>query len=80
MLEKFAMARLKAFSLDRAKTDTQSTSRLSPHVHYGEISVRHIYYVVRPTDLYKLGAHFSLRCEAGQCVDGTMGTGSAGLQ
>ena len=41
------MARLKAFSLDRAKTDTASTSRLSPHVHYGEISVRHIYYVVR---------------------------------
>ena len=41
------MARLKAFSIDRAKTDTASTSRLSPHVHYGEISVRHIYYVVR---------------------------------
>ncbi len=41
------MARLKAFTVDRAKTDTASTSRLSPHVHYGEISVRHIYYVVR---------------------------------
>ena len=47
MLENFAMARLKTFSLDRAKTDTASTSRLSPHVHYGEISVRHVYYVVR---------------------------------
>ena len=41
------MARLKAFTVNRAKTDTASTSRLSPHVHYGEISVRHIYYVVR---------------------------------
>lgn len=41
------MQRLRIFSADRYKTDTHSTSRLSPHVHYGEISVRHIYYVVR---------------------------------
>ena len=47
MLEKFVMQRLRAFSADRSKTDTRSTSRLSPHVHYGEISIRHIYYVVR---------------------------------
>ena len=53
MLESFAMTRLKTFSLDRAKTDTASTSRLSPHVHYGEISVRHIYYVVRPKDVLR---------------------------
>ena len=48
LLEKFVMSRLKAFSEDRSKTDTRSTSRLSPHIHYGEISVRHIYYVVPP--------------------------------
>ena len=49
VLEKFVMSRLKDFSVDRSKTDTESTSRLSPHIHYGEISVRHIYYVVPPT-------------------------------
>ena len=47
VLEKFVMQQLKAFSADRCKMDTRSTSHLSPHVHYGEISVRHIYYVVR---------------------------------
>jgi hypothetical protein len=43
--------RLKAFDHDRAKTDRQSTSRLSPHVHYGEISARHIYYVAKHAEL-----------------------------
>ncbi len=41
--------RLRTFSAHRSKTDRESTSTLSPHVHYGEISNRHIYYVVRPS-------------------------------
>jgi cryptochrome 2 len=43
--------RLRAFDRDRAKTDRQSTSRLSPHIHYGEISVRHIHYVAKQQEL-----------------------------
>lgn len=48
-LEKFVQERLSTFSNDRAKTDRSSTSRLSPHVHYGEVSVRFMYYVVSPS-------------------------------
>lgn len=48
LLEKFVADRLRNFSKQRAKTDRESTSTLSPHVHFGEISNRHIYYVVRP--------------------------------
>ena len=39
--------RLHAFSADRAKTDRASTSRLSPHIHYGEVSSRTIYAVAQ---------------------------------
>lgn len=35
--------RLEKFTKDRAKTDRNSTSRLSPHIHFGEVSVRRIY-------------------------------------
>lgn len=40
------MQRMPHFSANRAKTDVRSTSRLSPHLHHGEISTRHNYYVV----------------------------------
>lgn len=45
-LERFVQERLSTFSNDRSKTDRSSTSRLSPHIHFGEVSVRFIYYVV----------------------------------
>lgn len=48
VLDDFVRRRLPAFDADRAKTDRASTSRLSPHVHYGEISVRFIFHVARP--------------------------------
>lgn len=35
--------RLRHFDADRAKTDRNSTSRMSPHIHFGEISARTIY-------------------------------------
>ena len=47
LLDDFVLRRLAAFDADRAKTDRASTSRLSPHVHFGEISVRFIFHVVR---------------------------------
>ncbi|CAL8468600.1 g8140 [Coccomyxa elongata] len=46
-LEIFVTNRLHEFSTHRAKTDRESTSGLSPHIHYGEISNRHIYYVAK---------------------------------
>ena len=47
ILERFVSNGLQEFNAHRAKTDRESTSSLSPHVHYGEISTRHIFYVVR---------------------------------
>ncbi|KAG7672050.1 hypothetical protein Ndes2526B_g06988 [Nannochloris sp. 'desiccata'] len=35
--------RLRQFAADRAKTDRNSTSKLSPHIHFGEISARGVY-------------------------------------
>ena len=45
-LENFVKARLADFTRDRAKTDRSSTSCLSPYIHYGELSIRFIYFVV----------------------------------
>lgn len=40
MLVDFLDNRLPAFAHDRAKIDRDSTSRLSPYIHFGEVSVR----------------------------------------
>lgn len=45
MLAGFLQQRLKAFDRDRCKTDRNSTSRLSPHIHCGEVSIRTVYYL-----------------------------------
>ncbi len=47
ILERFVQNGLRQFNAHRAKTDRESTSSLSPHVHFGEISTRHIFYMVR---------------------------------
>ncbi|KAG2427955.1 hypothetical protein HXX76_011942 [Chlamydomonas incerta] len=46
-LEHFLSDRLQGFEHDRAKVDRDSTSRLSPWIHIGSISVRYIFYRVR---------------------------------
>lgn len=46
-LNDFLSTRLKNFDCDRAKTDRESTSRLSPYIHYGQISVRRIHVMVK---------------------------------
>eukprot|EP00891_Asterochloris_glomerata_P002034 jgi/Astpho2/2034/Aster-00531 len=51
ILQRFVLERLEAFGHDRVKTDRTSTSRLSPHIHYGEISIRHVFYVVKQREL-----------------------------
>jgi hypothetical protein len=44
LLKEFVQGdRLRNFAADRAKTDRNSTSRLSPHIHFGEISARGVY-------------------------------------
>lgn len=47
ILNDFLQKGLRTFARDRAKTDRNSTSRLSPHIHFGEVSVRRIYYLVK---------------------------------
>jgi deoxyribodipyrimidine photolyase len=42
-LQAFLTDRMPRFSSDRAKTDRDSTSRLSPHIHFGEVSARQVY-------------------------------------
>ncbi|CAK0781020.1 hypothetical protein CVIRNUC_005258 [Coccomyxa viridis] len=56
ILERFVSNGLRTFNAHRAKTDRQSTSSLSPHVHFGEISTRHIFYVVKRREA-RQGAH-----------------------
>ena len=56
ILERFVSNGLRTFNAHRAKTDRQSTSSLSPHVHFGEISTRHIFYVVRLSFLTSLSS------------------------
>ncbi|KAI8471040.1 MAG: hypothetical protein J3K34DRAFT_520806 [Monoraphidium minutum] len=45
-LEAFLDMGLPSFEHDRAKTDRESTTMLSPWIHAGSVSVRHIYYRV----------------------------------
>lgn len=45
-LEDFLSTQLAEFSHNKAKVDRSVTSRLSPWIHYGSISVRHIYHRV----------------------------------
>ena len=83
--------RLKAFDADRAKTDRASTSRLSPHIHYGEVSVRHMHYVAKHQQLEwarcvvapwrggMLGGCVPWRLHAGQPKHTCFGAGSMAL-
>jgi deoxyribodipyrimidine photolyase len=47
-LDSFLGRSLPLFQHDRAKVDRESTSQLSPWIHQGTLSVRYIYYRVRP--------------------------------
>lgn len=45
-LQRFIGEKLPSFGSGRSKMDGSGTSLLSPHIHYGEISVGFIYHVV----------------------------------
>ena len=63
VLRAFVTSRLAAFDCDRAKADRASTSRLSPHLHWGEVSVRAVVRLV---------------CRAGARLEGSGGGGGGG--
>ena len=46
-LEKFLTAAFANYSVDRNRPDLTGTSRLSPHLHFGEISPRQIWHAIR---------------------------------
>lgn len=46
-LEAFLQGPLLEYATNRSKTDSTTTSLLSPHMHFGEISVRKIYHEAR---------------------------------
>eukprot|EP00889_Picochlorum_renovo_P002476 jgi/Picre1/29506/NNA_004892.t1 len=45
-LEAFVEKKLSEFSDNKAKTDRMSTSKLSPHLHFGEIGVREVRHAI----------------------------------
>lgn len=47
-LEAFLGGKLHVFEHERVKVDRESTSQLSPWIHSGSISIRYIFYRVRP--------------------------------
>ena len=53
-LQRFLNDSLPGFSFNRAKTDRESTSRLSPHMHIGELSCRVLYHTVLPLLMCRL--------------------------
>jgi hypothetical protein len=59
ILQEFLTTRLPNFDNDKAKTDRDSTSRLSPYIHFGELSVRHIFHSAKALELEwaRTGSH-----------------------
>jgi deoxyribodipyrimidine photo-lyase len=46
-MERFLAEAIPSYAQDRDRPDLSSTSRLSPHLHFGEISPRQVWYAVR---------------------------------
>jgi len=77
-LSAFVAAALPAFGADRAKTDRASTSRLSPHLHWGEVSVRTVFAVVSRVEAALAAASASAAAVAGSSEGGGGGGGNGG--
>ncbi len=75
-LAAFLGARLRAFAADRARCDRASTSRLSPHLHYGELSPRALYWAVRDRAA-AWAAEDAAAVAAGAAGSGAAGSASA---
>jgi deoxyribodipyrimidine photo-lyase len=52
-LKKFLTAAFSNYSVDRNRPDLKGTSRLSPHLHFGEISPRQIWHAIRQHSVAK---------------------------
>lgn len=68
------MQGLPTFEHDRAKADRESTTMLSPWIHAGGVSVRHVYYRVAQ----KHAEWQALAAAAGAGGGGTAGAGGGG--
>lgn len=77
-LSAFLASALPAFGADRAKTDRASTSRLSPHLHWGEVSVRTVFVVVSRVEAALAAAAASAAAVAGSSEGGGGGLGAGG--
>jgi len=55
-LQKFLRNPAKSYAMDRDRPDLPHTSRLSPHLHFGEISPRKVWYAIQRA-MKKSGAH-----------------------
>jgi len=61
-LEELAAGPLQRYAIDRDRADVAGTSRLSPHLHFGEISVRQVWHALQePVDGGRGGTEAFLR-------------------
>lgn len=56
-LDKFLAGGIDEYYEMRNRPDREGVSRLSPHMHFGEISVRSLWYAVKPTLMIKRAKH-----------------------
>ncbi len=52
LLERFAGGPVDRYATDRNRPDIPGTSRLSPHLHFGEISTREVWHACRRSSVY----------------------------
>jgi deoxyribodipyrimidine photo-lyase len=64
LLERFLEERLESYGKERDRPDICSTSRLSPHLHFGEISPTEVWHAVRELSIIAPGSELSGRTEA----------------
>ena len=68
-LNKLIKFKLQNYSSGRDRPDTEFTSRLSPHLHFGEISPKRIYSEIMNSSIDEDNNHdFEARCEFGNIL------------
>ncbi len=58
-LERFIASGVAKYSVERDRPDLPGTSRLSPHLHFGEISIRRVWHAIRSAVVDKAGPAMS---------------------
>lgn len=52
LLDRFAGGPVDSYASDRNRPDIEGTSRLSPHLHFGEISIREVWHACRRSSVF----------------------------